>query len=73
MAVFLCLRGFANLARCGCGYRPGLAFDALPALEKEDVDLVVSSDPETYPASHFRIYLNMRCFCGLPQNPAEKA
>lgn len=26
--------------------RPGLAFDALPALVKEDVDLVVSSDPE---------------------------
>jgi len=26
--------------------RPGLAFDALPALRKEDVDLVVSSDPE---------------------------
>jgi LysR family transcriptional regulator for metE and metH len=26
--------------------RPGLAFDALPALLKEEVDLVVSSDPE---------------------------
>ncbi|MEM9708431.1 MAG: LysR family transcriptional regulator [Pseudomonadota bacterium] len=26
--------------------RPGLAFDALPALQKEDVDLVISSDPE---------------------------
>ena len=26
--------------------RPGLAFDALPALRREDVDLVVSSDPE---------------------------
>src|SRR6056297_3938010 len=26
--------------------RPGLAFDALPALRKEEVDLVVSSDPE---------------------------
>ncbi|ETX16130.1 transcriptional regulator [Roseivivax halodurans JCM 10272] len=26
--------------------KPGLAFDALPALLKEDVDLVVSSDPE---------------------------
>lgn len=25
--------------------RPGLAFDALPALQKEEVDLVVSSDP----------------------------
>lgn len=27
--------------------RPGLAFDALPALAREEVDLVVSSDPET--------------------------
>ncbi|EET49711.1 LysR family transcriptional regulator [Thalassobium sp. R2A62] len=27
--------------------RPGLAFGALPALQKEQVDLVVSSDPET--------------------------
>ncbi|MEO0358631.1 MAG: LysR family transcriptional regulator [Pseudomonadota bacterium] len=26
--------------------RPGLAFDAIPALGREDVDLVVSSDPE---------------------------
>ncbi|MEM1363554.1 MAG: LysR family transcriptional regulator [Pseudomonadota bacterium] len=26
--------------------RPGLSFDALPALQKEEVDLVVSSDPE---------------------------
>jgi LysR family transcriptional regulator for metE and metH len=33
--------------------RPGLAFDALPALEKEDVDLVVSSDPEDLPGVDF--------------------
>jgi LysR family transcriptional regulator for metE and metH len=33
--------------------RPGLAFDALPALQKEDVDLVVSSDPENLPAITF--------------------
>ncbi|PCD77887.1 LysR family transcriptional regulator [Pseudothioclava arenosa] len=26
--------------------RPGLAFNALPALEREEVDLVISSDPE---------------------------
>jgi len=26
--------------------RPGLSFEALPALQKEDVDLVISSDPE---------------------------
>lgn len=33
--------------------RPGLAFDALPALQKEDVDLVVSSDPENLPGVEF--------------------
>jgi len=33
--------------------RPGLAFDALPALQKEDVDLVVSSDPEDLPGVTF--------------------
>lgn len=33
--------------------RPGLAFDALPALQKEDVDLVVSSDPEDIPGVTF--------------------
>ena len=26
--------------------RPGLAFDALPALQREEIDLVISSDPE---------------------------
>ncbi len=33
--------------------RPGLAFDALPALQKEEVDLVVSSDPENLPHVQF--------------------
>ncbi|MFP7571141.1 LysR family transcriptional regulator [Marivita sp. S2033] len=33
--------------------RPGLAFDALPALQKEEVDLVVSSDPEDLPGVTF--------------------
>ena len=33
--------------------RPGLAFDALPALRKEEVDLVVSSDPEEIPDTDF--------------------
>jgi len=33
--------------------RPGLAFDALPALMKEEVDLVVSSDPEDLPGIEF--------------------
>ncbi|WP_299966901.1 LysR family transcriptional regulator [uncultured Roseobacter sp.] len=33
--------------------RPGLAFDALPALLKEEVDLVISSDPEDLPGVTF--------------------
>ena len=33
--------------------RPGLAFDALPALRKEEVDLVISSDPEDLPETDF--------------------
>ncbi len=33
--------------------RPGLAFDALPALRREVVDLVVSSDPEDMPGITF--------------------
>lgn len=33
--------------------RPGLAFDAFPALRREDVDLVVSSDPEDLPDTDF--------------------
>src|SRR6056297_3252836 len=34
--------------------RPGLAFDALPALRKEEVDLVVSSDSEDLPGIQFK-------------------
>jgi len=33
--------------------RPGLAFEALPALQREEVDLVVSSDPEDLPGVDF--------------------
>ena len=33
--------------------RPGLAFEAMPALQKEEVDLVVSSDPEDLPGVTF--------------------
>ncbi|MDJ0820432.1 MAG: LysR family transcriptional regulator [Paracoccaceae bacterium] len=33
--------------------RPGLAFDAMPALVKEDVDVVISSDPEDLPGITF--------------------
>jgi LysR family transcriptional regulator for metE and metH len=33
--------------------RPGLSFDALPALAREAVDLVISSDPEEIPGVQF--------------------
>jgi LysR family transcriptional regulator for metE and metH len=33
--------------------RPGLAFDAFPALRREDVDLVVTSDPEDVEGADF--------------------
>ncbi|QBF31140.1 LysR family transcriptional regulator [Thalassococcus sp. S3] len=33
--------------------KPGLAFEAMPALLKEEVDLVVSSDPEEMPGVEF--------------------
>ncbi|MCC6008650.1 MAG: LysR family transcriptional regulator [Rhodobacteraceae bacterium] len=33
--------------------RPGLSFDALPALLREEIDLVVSSDPEDIPGVRF--------------------
>ena len=39
--------------------RPGLAFDALPALQKEEVDLVISSDPEDIPGVNSNICLIM--------------
>lgn len=33
--------------------RPGLAFDAMPALSREEVDIVISSDPEDLPGVTF--------------------
>ncbi|MEM0935568.1 MAG: LysR family transcriptional regulator [Pseudomonadota bacterium] len=33
--------------------RPGLAFDAMPALDREEVDMVISSDPEDLPGVTF--------------------
>ncbi|ETX28422.1 LysR family transcriptional regulator [Roseivivax isoporae] len=45
--LFPVLEGFRKLwPDVDVDIRPGLAFDALPALLKEEVDLVVSSDPE---------------------------
>ncbi|ANP35573.1 transcriptional regulator [Phaeobacter gallaeciensis] len=50
--------------------RPGLAFDALPALQKEEVDLVVSSDPDTLPGIEFIELFDYRpVFVASSQNP----
>lgn len=38
--------------------RPGLAFDALPALQKEEVDLVICSDPEDIAEEEFEHLFN---------------
>lgn len=52
--LFPVLEGFRKVwADVDVDIRPGLAFDALPALRKEEVDLVVSSDPEDLPGVTF--------------------
>ncbi|MBK0328364.1 LysR family transcriptional regulator [Rhodobacteraceae bacterium F11138] len=52
--LFPVLEGFRkNWADVDVDIRPGLAFDALPALQKEEVDLVVSSDPADIPGVEF--------------------
>ncbi|SDO44651.1 LysR family transcriptional regulator, regulator for metE and metH [Lutimaribacter pacificus] len=55
--------------------RPGLAFDALPALMKEEVDLVVSSDPEDLPGVTFTPLFDYQpVFVASSQHPlAQKA
>src|SRR5210317_2023368 len=55
--------------------RPGLAFDALPALLKEEVDLVVSSDPEDLPGVEFvELFDYAPVFVASKQHPlAEKS
>ncbi|MBI1219202.1 MAG: LysR family transcriptional regulator [Rhodobacteraceae bacterium] len=54
--------------------RPGLAFGALPALVREEVDLVVSSDPEDLPGVVFNpLFDYAPVFVASSQNPlAEK-
>ena len=53
--------------------RPGLAFDALPALKKEDVDLVVSSDPENISGVTFsHLFDYAPVFVASAQNPLAK-
>jgi LysR family transcriptional regulator for metE and metH len=55
--------------------RPGLAFDALPALQKEEVDLVVSSDPEVLRGIGFKPLFDYEpVFLASAQHPlAQKA
>jgi LysR family transcriptional regulator for metE and metH len=54
--------------------RAGLAFEALPALNREDVDLVISSDREPPPGIVFNPLFDYHpTFVGSAQNPlAEK-
>ena len=50
--------------------RAGLAFDALPALNREDVDLVISSDREPPPGIVFNPLFDYHpTFVGSAQNP----
>ena len=50
--------------------RAGLAFDALPALNREDVDLVISSDREPPPGIIFNPLFDYHpTFVGSAQNP----
>ncbi|MCA0921729.1 LysR family transcriptional regulator [Pseudooceanicola nanhaiensis] len=55
--------------------RPGLAFDALPALQKEEVDVVISSDPEDLPGVEFvPLFDYAPVFVASSQHPlAQKA
>jgi LysR family transcriptional regulator for metE and metH len=53
--------------------RPGLAFDALPALQKEEVDLVVSSDPEDIAGVDFvELFDYAPVFVAAAQHPLAK-
>lgn len=50
--------------------RPGLAFGALPALMREEVDLVISSDPEDLPGVVFNpLFDYSPVFVASSQNP----
>ncbi|WP_353471802.1 LysR family transcriptional regulator [Salipiger sp. H15] len=52
--LFPVLEGFRkSWGEIDVDIRPGLAFDALPALVKEEVDVVISSDPEDLPGVTF--------------------
>ena len=53
--------------------RPGLAFDALPALQKEEVDLVISSDPEEIAGVEFvELFDYSPVFVAAAQHPLAR-
>ena len=53
--------------------RPGLSFDALPALMREDVDLVISSDPEDLDGVEFKpLFDYAPTFVASKDNPLAK-
>ncbi|UWQ63913.1 LysR family transcriptional regulator [Leisingera caerulea] len=73
--LFPVLEGFRkNWGDVDVDIRPGLAFDALPALQKEEVDLVVSSDPEDITGVEFiELFDYNPVFVASAQHPlAEK-
>lgn len=74
--LFPVLEGFRkNWSDVDVDIRPGLAFDALPALQKEEVDLVVSSDPEDIPGVDFiELFDYKAVFVASAQHPlAQKS
>ena len=53
--------------------KPGLAFEALPALQKENVDLVISSDPERLPGITFTHLFDYKSvFVSSAKHPLSK-
>lgn len=74
--LFPVLEGFRHAwPEVDVDIRPGLAFEALSALTREEVDLVVSSDPEKIPGVVFQpLFDYAPTFVAARQNPlAEKA
>lgn len=69
--LFPVLEGFRkNWPDVDVDIRPGLSFDGLPALVREEVDLVVSSDPEDLPGVDFTPLFDYEpVFVASSQNP----
>lgn len=69
--LFPVLEGFRkSFGDVDVDIRPGLAFDALPALMKEEVDVVISSDPEDLPGVEFvPLFDYAPVFVASAQNP----